>query len=115
MSNPLEVLLRLSEVIADRRRNRPANSYTTRLFDGGTPQIGAKVLEEAAELVDAAGRGGASQVVHETADLLYHILVLLAASDVTLVQVAEELERRFGTSGLDEKDRRAGTVRGTVQ
>jgi len=94
------------DVIEDRKARRPSGSYTTRLLDGGVEAAGAKVIEEAAELVEAAGPGDPADraaVVHEAADLLYHLLVLLAVSDVSLAEVEAELAQRFGTSGLEEK------------
>jgi phosphoribosyl-ATP pyrophosphohydrolase len=100
------VLARLMMLIQHRRSTRPAHSYTTQLLGGGVERIGSKVLEEAAELVEAAKVSSdvrAKQVVHEAADLVYHILVLLAACELDLSQVEAELARRFGVSGLDEK------------
>jgi phosphoribosyl-ATP pyrophosphohydrolase len=72
--------------------------------------IGGKVLEEAGELVQAAREAERRRepVVHEAADLVYHLLVMLALCGVTLEEVEKELARRFGTSGLDEKAARDG-------
>ena len=67
------------------------------------PAIGAKVTEEAGELVAAADHETDDRVVSEAADLVYHMLVLLACRGVGLSQVEDELARRFGISGLDEK------------
>ena len=113
MNDPSTVLSRLAAVIDDRNRRRPADSYTTELFAGGVEVIGAKIGEEAAELVEAARvddqRSDArtrQHVIYEAADLLYHLLVLLATRDLTLGDVEAELARRFGTSGLDEKSSR---------
>jgi phosphoribosyl-ATP pyrophosphohydrolase len=80
------------------------------LLTGGVPKIGAKIREEADEVVAAAdepGLTGQNHLVHEAADLIYHLLVMLAHRDVTLEQVEGELARRFGVSGLDEKASRA--------
>ena len=93
-------------VIEDRRLRRPARSYTTRLLDGGIEAIGAKVCEEAAEIVDAASVAEEDRgysVAYEAADLLYHVLVLMAHCGVSLADVEEELARRFGKSGLKGK------------
>ena len=118
MGDDPSILRRLMSVIEDRKAARPPQSYTTQLLDGGVDRIGAKILEEAAELVEAARQAGeeppeaykeASEgVVREAADLVYHLLVMLAACDVSLPDVETELARRFGTSGLDEKASRSG-------
>ncbi|HTU24068.1 MAG TPA: phosphoribosyl-ATP diphosphatase [Pirellulales bacterium] len=106
MSDPLPVLDQLMLTIEERKASRSAGSYTTRLLEGGVPAIGKKVLEEAAEVVEAAGEPhaeGREHLVREAADLVYHLLVMLAARDATLDDVEEELARRFGISGLEEK------------
>jgi phosphoribosyl-ATP pyrophosphohydrolase len=78
-------------------------------LDGGVPKIGKKVLEEAAEVVEAAGESGEEgrrHLIYETGDLLYHVCVLLVNREISLGEVEQELARRFGVSGLDEKDSR---------
>lgn len=103
------ILTQLMSVIEDRKAKRPSGSYTTTLFEGGAERIGTKILEEAAELVEAAKRGDEGRhkaVVHEAADLAYHLFVMLGHCDVTLSEVEAELARRFGVSGLEEKARR---------
>ncbi len=93
-------------VIEERKATRPEHSYTTKLLVGGVEKIGAKIHEEAAEVVEAAaepGPAGCEHLVREAADLVYHLLVMLALRDVELAQVEAELARRFGISGLDEK------------
>ena len=106
MTASADIFHRLMAVVEDRQVHRPPNSYTARLFEGGVEVIGGKVLEEAAEVVNAARRArndGSHSVAHEAADLVYHLLVLLAASKVSLSDVEAELARRFGASGLEEK------------
>lgn len=107
MSEPTDdVLHRLMAVVEDRKANPPERSYTTKLFAGGVELIGRKVVEEAAEVVEAAGEPGDEghhHLVREAADLLYHLFVILAQRDVRLAEVEAELARRFGISGLDEK------------
>jgi phosphoribosyl-ATP pyrophosphohydrolase len=98
-----DVLESLEGVIASRKGGDPDRSYTSRLLAGGVDASGAKVTEEAGELVAAAGNESDDRVVSEAADLVYHMLVLLAARDLALVQVEDELARRFGISGLEEK------------
>ena len=93
-------------VIEDRKQNPPEKSYTTRLFRGGVTKIGEKIIEEAAEVVEAADEPGDAGRVHliaEAADLTYHLLVMLAHKEVTLDDVENELAGRFGISGIDEK------------
>lgn len=98
-----EVLESLEGVIASRQGGDPARSYTSRLLAGGVAASGAKVTEEAGELVAAAGSESDDRVVSEAADLVYHMLVLLAARNLPLARVEDELARRFGMSGLEEK------------
>jgi phosphoribosyl-ATP pyrophosphohydrolase len=110
-SDARAVLERLMTVIEDRRDRLPEKSYTTTLLAGGVARIGEKIVEEAAEVVEAAGESGEAGRTHliaEAADLVYHLLVLLAARRVTLSEVEGELARRFGISGLDEKASRTG-------
>lgn len=100
------VLSRLMQLIEERRTTLPEGSYTTRLLRGGVEKIGAKITEEAAEVVEAAGEAGTAgqqHLVREAADLVYHLLVMLAHREVTLDQVEAELARREGISGLEEK------------
>ncbi|MGH7544945.1 MAG: bifunctional phosphoribosyl-AMP cyclohydrolase/phosphoribosyl-ATP diphosphatase HisIE [Gemmatimonadota bacterium] len=88
-----EVLGELFRVIEQRKSEKPEGSYTVRLLDQGLPAIGRKVTEEAAELTIEAVSGGA-RPVEEAADLLYHVLVLLAALGRTPEEVARELRAR---------------------
>ena len=93
-------------VIEDRKIQMPEKSYTTRLFAEGLPKIGAKIREEAGEVIDAAGEpgeAGHAHLVHEAADLIYHLFVLLGYKGIHLGEVEAELARRFGISGLEEK------------
>lgn len=106
MNGKPRVCDRLMAVIRARKATLPADSYTTRLLTGGVETIGAKIIEEAHELIAAAaetGVEGRSHVVHEAADLLFHVLVMLGARDITLAEVEAELARREGVSGLAEK------------
>jgi phosphoribosyl-ATP pyrophosphohydrolase len=106
MSTDSSILARLMAVIEDRKANPPAKSYTTSLLQGGVPKIGAKITEEAAEVVEAAGESGdegRKHLIYEAGDLLYHLFVLLAHQDIRLSEVEAELARRFGVSGIDEK------------
>ena len=106
VEDKLNVLTTLMATIEDRKRNPPARSYATSLFEGGVEKIGAKIMEEAGEVVAAAsesGSAGHEGLVHETADVIYHLLVMLGHKGVGWDEVEAELARRFGVSGLDEK------------
>ncbi|HHL40652.1 MAG TPA: bifunctional phosphoribosyl-AMP cyclohydrolase/phosphoribosyl-ATP diphosphatase HisIE [Deltaproteobacteria bacterium] len=93
-------------VVASRKGADAASSYTASLYAGGLARINSKVEEEAAELVEAAAQKGDDQVVHELCDLWFHTLVLLAHRDIAVKRVYDELARRFGTSGIEEKKAR---------
>ncbi|WP_413718389.1 phosphoribosyl-ATP diphosphatase [Silicimonas sp. MF1-12-2] len=98
-----DVLTRLSETIADRKGADPETSWTARLLAKGPEKAAEKFGEEAIEAVIEAVRGDRDRLTAEAADVLYHLLVMLASRDVTLNDVLEELQRREGTSGVDEK------------
>lgn len=102
-----EVLEALEGVIASRKADPSARSYTTKLLASGPAGAGAKVTEEADELVRAACDETDDRVVAEAADLVYHTLVLLACRAIPLARVEGELARRFGVSGLEEKASRS--------
>ncbi|PAX08034.1 phosphoribosyl-ATP diphosphatase [Sphingomonas lenta] len=96
-------LARLEATVRARRGADPASSYTASLFARGRPTIAQKLGEEAVETVIAALGPDPAAIVPEAADLLYHLLVLLADADLTLDDVRAELARREGVSGHDEK------------
>ena len=96
----------LFDVITKKRSADPENSYTAKLFSRGTSKIAQKVGEEAVETVIAATGGDKTELVSESADLLYHLLVLWAERGVTPSQVWAKLAERKGMSGIDEKRRR---------
>jgi phosphoribosyl-ATP pyrophosphohydrolase len=99
----VDILERLFSVIEGRQGADPASSYTARLFADGKPKIAKKLGEEATETVIAAVAGTPAEVARESADLLYHLLVLWAAAGVKPAEVWAELARREGRSGLAEK------------
>lgn len=84
----------LAALIAQRAAERPAGAYTTKLLDGGVDRIGKKIGEEAAEVIIAAKNANAAELTWETADLLYHTLVLLQQQGVPLSAIWAELRRR---------------------
>ena len=98
-----EILVRLSDVIEARIKADPATSYVAKLSQGGLDAILKKIGEEATEALIAAKGGDNHQVVHETADLWFHSLVLLAHLGLRSEAILAELERRYGRSGLAEK------------
>ena len=97
----------LEETIRQRQLAGDADkSYTAKLLAGGVAKIGPKVTEEAAEVVEAAGEpdeAGREHTIREAADVIYHLMVLMAVRGVKLDEVERELARRFGMSGLEEK------------
>jgi phosphoribosyl-ATP pyrophosphohydrolase/phosphoribosyl-AMP cyclohydrolase len=90
------VLDRLYKVILGRRKEKPEGSYTTYLFEKGLDKILKKVGEESAETIIAAKNEDKKQLISETSDLLYHLLVLMVEKDVNLEEIAEELRGREG-------------------
>jgi phosphoribosyl-ATP pyrophosphohydrolase len=98
---------RLWQVIDSRRGADPKLSYTGRLFARGRTKIAQKLGEEAVETVIEGIRGDRAKLVGESADLLYHLFVLWADTGVSPADVAAELTRREGISGLEEKRSRA--------
>ncbi|GAB3383030.1 phosphoribosyl-ATP diphosphatase [Spongiibacter taiwanensis] len=105
------ILEQLSAVLAERRQANPDSSYVASLHHKGLNKILEKVGEEAVETVlaakDAQLSGDTRDVVYETADLWFHSLVMLSHLDVNYDAVLQELGRRFGLSGLDEKAARS--------
>ena len=98
-----DILLRLMEVLASRKGADPDSSYVAGLYAKGLDTILKKIGEESVETIIAAKSGDKQQIVYETADLWFHCLVMLAQQDLDARLVLEELDRRFGVSGLDEK------------
>ena len=98
---------RLWQIIQSRRNADPQSSYTARLFVRGRAKIAQKLGEEAVETVIEGVGENSSALVAESADLIYHLLVLWAAAGVSPADVAAELARREGTSGIEEKRSRA--------
>ena len=101
-----DILHRLSETLASRRHADPETSYTAKMFAGGPDSILKKIGEETAELIMAGKEGNRLHVVWESADVLYHTMVLLAFYGLTIEDVLQEMRRREGISGIDEKKSR---------
>ena len=99
----MSALDRLAATIAARKGADPDSSWTAKLLAKGPEKCAEKFGEEAIEAIIEAVKGDRERLTAEAADVLYHLLVMLAARDVTLDQVLAELERREGTSGIAEK------------
>jgi phosphoribosyl-ATP pyrophosphohydrolase/phosphoribosyl-AMP cyclohydrolase len=100
---PAAIAAKLEAVLAARQSSTAQKSYTKSLFDAGFPKILAKIAEEHGELAAELPAGDPAAVVHETADLLFHVMVGLRARGVSIDDVWRELGRRFGVSGHQEK------------
>jgi phosphoribosyl-ATP pyrophosphohydrolase len=100
-------LTELERIVAGRARSGDPDSWTAKLYSAGIERAAKKLGEEAVETVIAAVAGDRDALVSESADLLYHLLVVLAVADVPLSSVLAELERRTGQSGIAEKAARA--------
>jgi phosphoribosyl-ATP pyrophosphohydrolase len=98
-----DTLNKLAAVLEERKSAEPDSSYVAKLYSKGLDAILKKIGEEATETVMAAKDGEAEKVIYEIADLWFHSLVLLKHMDLEPQQVLDELERRFGLSGLEEK------------
>ncbi len=98
-----DILARLAEVLEERKQAEPDSSYVAKLYDKGLDAILKKIGEEATETVMAAKDGVKEKIIYETADLWFHCMVLLAQQGLSPDDVLQELDRRFGLSGLDEK------------
>jgi phosphoribosyl-ATP pyrophosphohydrolase len=99
-------LERLAATIASRKGADPETSWTAKLLAKGPEKCAEKFGEEAIEAIVEAVKGDRTRLTAEAADVLYHLLVMLASRDVTLTDVLAELDRREGTSGIAEKDAR---------
>lgn len=101
-----DTLQKLAEVLEARKSADPDSSYVAKLYSKGLDAILKKVGEEATETVMAAKDGEAEKIIYEVADLWFHTIVLLKQQNLEPQQVLDELERRFGLSGLEEKANR---------
>jgi phosphoribosyl-ATP pyrophosphohydrolase len=101
-----DIIAAVYRVIQERKANPSESSYTASLMRKGIDKILKKVGEEATEVVIAGKGGKREEIVYETADLIFHNLVLLGYYDIEPEEVYAELRRRFGTSGIEEKESR---------
>ncbi len=102
-----DVLTKLAAILEQRKQAEPDSSYVASLYCKGLDTILKKIGEETAETIVAAKNGDADQIIYETADLWFHTLVMLAQQGLKPEDVLNELDRRFGLSGLEEKASRS--------
>ena len=101
-----DIILEIAAILEKRKGSSANSSYTKSLFDKGLKEILSKVSEESEELIEAAvskEENKKKKLIHETADLWFHTMVLLSHEGINAEEVLDELETRFGVSGLDEK------------
>lgn len=103
--NP-EILTQLFETILSRKGESPEKSYTAQLFAKGDNKILKKIGEESTELVMAAVKDDKREIIYEAADVIYHLMVLLAHKNIGLSEIFLELQNRMSISGLEEKAQR---------
>ena len=109
MSEKKDILERLSGLLIERKNYAEDNSYTNQLYSAGNAKILKKIEEETSELIEAGSeeRVIKKEIVHEAADLWFHTMVLLAFNEINPLEILNELERREGVSGIEEKSRRS--------
>jgi phosphoribosyl-ATP pyrophosphohydrolase len=100
------ILKKLTEILEARKKGDPSKSYTASLYRDGLEAILKKVNEEAFETIIAARQGDNKELIHEVADLWFHTLVLMAHKNLSAEDILNELSRREGTSGIEEKESR---------
>jgi phosphoribosyl-ATP pyrophosphohydrolase len=102
-----DILNRLADLLEQRKTAQPDTSYVAKLYSKGMDSILKKVGEEATETIIAAKGGNVDEIIYETADLWFHTMVMLAKADLKPQDVLDELARREGLSGIDEKNARS--------
>ncbi|CAM8299604.1 HisI Phosphoribosyl-ATP pyrophosphohydrolase [Candidatus Methylopumilus planktonicus] len=101
------ILKKLTETLEARKKDDPTKSYTASLYRDGLEAILKKVNEEAFETIIAARQGNNKELIHEVADLWFHTLVLMAHKNLSAEDILNELAKREGTSGIEEKENRS--------
>lgn len=101
-----DILIRLSELLEQRKSADPSTSYVAKLYAKGMDSILKKVGEEATETVIAAKGGNREEIIYETADLWFHTMVMLSHANINPQEILDELARREGLSGIVEKENR---------
>lgn len=103
----IDIFNRLFEVIEERKNADPEKSYVSKLMHKGVEKINSKITEEAKEVCEAALENDKPHLVYEICDLLFHTFVLAGHKDISLNDIGTEFERRFGKSGIEEKNQRS--------
>ena len=106
--NDNDIFQRLFMIIESRKSESPEKSYVSSLMTKGIEKINSKIMEEAAEVCEAGIENDPSHTIYEICDLLFHTFVLAGYRNISLQEIRSEMERRFGTSGLEEKAGRKG-------
>jgi phosphoribosyl-ATP pyrophosphohydrolase len=101
-----DVLIKLEQVLEQRKSAKADESYVSSLYNKGMDEILKKIAEESTEVIMAAKDGANDKIIYEVADLWFHTLVLLRFKEIKVNQITNELSRRFGLSGLQEKANR---------
>lgn len=101
-----EITNKILDILEQRKLSTTEKSYTKSLFEKGDDAILKKVIEEAGEVLMATKDGKNDKIIYEVADLYFHILVLLSHKNIKITEISTELERRFGMSGIEEKNSR---------
>ena len=101
-----KIIEELQKILNSRKSEMPENSYVSLLFKKGNSEINSKIIEEANEYVEAVNSNKRNDIINEAADLWFHNLVSLTLNDIQVSDILEELNRRFGVSGLEEKKSR---------
>ena len=97
---------RVYEVIMERKNNSPDNSYVASLTDTGIVSILKKIREESDEVIQAVKNENKKEQIHEITHLRFHLLILMGYQGITIEDISQELKKRFGQSGLEEKSKR---------
>jgi len=98
-----KILLALEKILEERKLSSEDKSYVASLYNQGTHKILEKISEESGEVIKAVNEEGREEIIHEVADLWFHLLVLLCHENIKIDEVELELTRRFGISGNEEK------------
>ena len=101
-----KIIQQIYNIILERKKSSPENSYVSSLINKGTNSILKKIGEESAEIIIASKDENIEEQIHEIADLWFHLLVLMVNQGISLEKILQELKNRFGKSGLQEKAER---------